>query len=269
MNYRPIDITGQTPSQPGDMPAPMLDWLPIAKLVVDDRYQRPLTSASWSAIYKIAASFHWSRFSPVLVAPIEGGLYAIIDGQHRTHAAALCGFDQVPAMAVHMTTRQQASAFTWVNGQVVRINQHQVYRAALTACEDWALRCREAVEAAGCKLMTYNASNSLKKPREIYGVMTIKTAILADQDRAVTAALSALRQADVSGRVAFWNDYVVRPLIAAAAKVPMISPERAAEALTRSDPYRVIEAAKRTGRKPVDGFTALFHRACVSLESVK
>ena len=137
------------------MPAPMLEWLPIRKLVVDDRYQRPLTGTSWAAIRKIAGAFHWSRFAPVLVAPVEGGLYAIIDGQHRTHAAALCGFTSVPAMAVHMTAREQASAFTWVNGQVLRINQHQVYRAALAAGEDWALRCRDAVEAAGCRLMTY------------------------------------------------------------------------------------------------------------------
>ena len=37
---------------------------------------------------RIAEQFDWRLFAPVIVAPIEGGLFAVIDGQHRTHAAA-------------------------------------------------------------------------------------------------------------------------------------------------------------------------------------
>jgi hypothetical protein len=72
----------------GDRNPAMLQWLALDRLVIDDAYQRPLLPGTWKSIEKIAANFQWSRFSPVLVAPIAGGLFAVIDGQHRVHAAA-------------------------------------------------------------------------------------------------------------------------------------------------------------------------------------
>ena len=45
---RPIDISGRPLLETADQPAPVLEWLPIAQLVVDDRYQRPLTRTGWS-----------------------------------------------------------------------------------------------------------------------------------------------------------------------------------------------------------------------------
>ncbi|MDF3607736.1 ParB N-terminal domain-containing protein [Paracoccus sp. DMF-8] len=137
-HFRAIDVSGQPALEPADQAAPVLDWIPIRQLVVDDRYQRPLTRAGWQTIRRIAENFRWSRFSPVLVAPMPGALWAIIDGQHRTHAAAICGHDKVPCMSVHMDTAEQAQAFADVNGTVTRITVHHVFKAALAAGENWA-----------------------------------------------------------------------------------------------------------------------------------
>ncbi len=61
----------------------MLTWVENAPMVVDDSYQRAMGSLAWRHIIAIADNFDWSKFTPVIVAPVEGGFYAIIDGQHR------------------------------------------------------------------------------------------------------------------------------------------------------------------------------------------
>src|SRR5690606_21829714 len=142
----------------------------IADLVVDDRYQRDLKTGNWAAIRRIAQQFRWSRFSPVLVAPVEGGRFAVIDGQHRTHAAAMCGHETVPCQVVQMDHAEQAASFAAVNGLVTKVSAGQVYKAALAAGTEWAVACHKAVTGAGCRLMTHNASGDAKKAGEVYAL---------------------------------------------------------------------------------------------------
>jgi ParB-like nuclease domain len=146
---RPVDI-GQrrvVPANPG--PAPVLQWIPLDRLVIDDDYQRPLGKANWAAIQKIADAFAWSRFQPLLVAPVAGGQFAVIDGQHRAHAAMLCGIPEVPAVAVQVDLAEQSSAFAWVNSQQIRVSVFHILKAALAAGEDWAVRADRCVAAGG------------------------------------------------------------------------------------------------------------------------
>ena len=67
MNLRPIDIDGRPILAASPGPAPMLQWVRVDQLVIDDAYQRPLGRANWTAIQKIAANFAWSRFHPLLI----------------------------------------------------------------------------------------------------------------------------------------------------------------------------------------------------------
>jgi hypothetical protein len=71
-----------SPFNPG--PAPILDWLKIGALVVDPTYQRNIGRRGTINIKSIAENFDWSKFAPVIVAPLEGGKFAVVDGQHRT-----------------------------------------------------------------------------------------------------------------------------------------------------------------------------------------
>lgn len=249
---RHIDVQNCAPVTPVDQPAPMLDWVPIAKIVIDDEYQRELKPNNWAAIKRIAADFHWSRFAPVLLAPIEGGLYACIDGQHRTHAAAICGFDRVPAMITTVPRSEQARAFVHVNGSQIRVSGHQVYRAALAAREDWAIACKTAVEHAGCRLMTCNASSNAKKPGEVYCIALIRKLVEGGHTEAVTAGLRALR---VYGpdKVALYADMALTPWLTAVAADPAFIDADLVAVLRKRSPYTVIEAAERyaaTERKP-------------------
>lgn len=217
---RKIDLYGR-PRTPGRKAAsPELGWLAIEDLRLDDSYQRGLAPKNWKNIEKIAADFDWARFTPILAAPIGGGLHAIIDGQHRTHAAALRGFDHVPAMVVPMTHAEQARAFAWVNGQVTAITVFHVYKAAMAAMEPWALEVTAAVEAAGCRMMTYVQATQHRKPRAIYVHGLIREHVEAGRAGLVTAVLSALSRAANGDDPGLYASATLKPLLAVLAELP-------------------------------------------------
>lgn len=244
MTHRQIDIGTRATVAADPGPAPMLQWVRIADLILDDSYQRPLGQANWKAIQRIAANFLWSQFQPLLVAPIEGGRFAIIDGQHRAHAAMLCGIAEVPAVAVQVGRAEQSRAFAWVNSQTIKVSAFHVLKAALTAEEDWALRADRAVSDAGCRLMTYHASAANKKPGEVYCVTLIRRLIDQNMDAEITAALAGLLACPAMDRPVAYSDYILRDWIPAVAETPVRNAQTLAEALALRNPFKVIEEAR-------------------------
>jgi hypothetical protein len=244
MTHRGIHVDDRPTFTPEPGPAPMLHWLPIDRLVIDEAYQRPLGRNNWSAIEKIAANFQWSRFAPVLAAPIQGGLYAVIDGQHRTHAAAMCGITDVPAMVVQVGIEEQSRAFAWVNSQTVKVTLFHVYKAALAAKEDWAIRAEAAVAVGGCRLMVYHPSAANKQPGEIYSIALMRRLVEAGRDEALTAALAALRAVPALQRTVFYTDYVLTPWIGAVIQTECFDVPTLARALEGQNPYKIIDRAK-------------------------
>ncbi|WP_157384573.1 ParB N-terminal domain-containing protein [Nitratireductor soli] len=232
-------------------PAPMLQWHKIALLVVDDRYQRELKPGNWKAIRRIAENFRWSHFSPVFVAPVEGGRFAIIDGQHRTHAAALCGFEEVPCQIVQMTLDEQAASFAAVNGMVTKVTHWQIYKAALAAGESWAEALASTALEAGCRVMTSNASTWTKKPGEIYGIRSFREVIESRPRAAVVAALKALMAAEGYGDAPeLWDTNILCPLLKALAGSPQAleSGDLATE-LEAFDIWGLIDAVEEEARR--------------------
>lgn len=249
MTHRSIDIGDRIPTEIDPGPAPMLQWVKVADLVIDDGYQRPLGPSNWKAIQRIAAHFLWSRFQPLLIAPIEGGRFAIIDGQHRAHAALLCGIDAVPAVAVMVGRQEQSRAFAWVNSQTIKVTAFQVFKAALAAGEDWAVQADDATSAAGCKLMTYNRPGKEKQAGEVYCVVLIRRLIEQGHGDAITAGLAALRACPSMDRPVAYTDFFLKDWIPAVAESPVRNLAVLAEALALKSPFKVIEAA-RAARLP-------------------
>lgn len=216
MSYRKIDVSKiGAPAEITPGSAPQLNWLEISSLVIDEAYQRDLKTDNWKAIRKIAANFRWSMFSPVFVAPIEGGAYAIIDGQHRAHAAAICGFKQVPCQIVQMSRNEQAAAFAAVNGTVTKVTAGQVLKAAVMAGEPWALRMVGIAEAGGCKVMFYNATPTNKKPTRIFALAGFRKLIECHGDT-VSEALRILTKTDGWNEDAsYWDGIFLLPVLSA------------------------------------------------------
>ncbi|OWV94247.1 hypothetical protein ATY81_12405 [Rhizobium sp. R72] len=222
MTYRKIDVSpADRPASVSPGSAPILQWIDVDNLVVDEAYQRDLRRANWLAIRKIAANFRWSMFSPVFVSPIEGGRFAIIDGQHRSHAAAMCGFSQVPCQVVHMTREEQAASFAAVNGVVTQVTPYHLLKAGIAAGEVWAVNAMAVASEAGCKLMTYYGTKDNKKPGQIYGVRGFLAVIEKRPRAAIVAALRHLREAEGYGDNAdIWDASKLFPVVMALAERP-------------------------------------------------
>lgn len=245
-HFRRIDITGMQPADLAPQPAPQMLWVEIAQLVIDDRYQRPINEGNRKAIKRIAAAFRWSRFSPVIVAPIEGGRYALIDGQHRAHAAALCGIESIPAMVALVAPEEQAQAFIEINTRQIRVGSEQVYRAALTANEPWAIACRDTVASAGCRLMTAKYTTSSKKPGQVFCVDLIRRMVNLGKADAVTNGLAALLEYE-HGATANFSNTLLSPWLSAAAETGASIPALV-DALRARKPWLVIETADRLAK---------------------
>ena len=139
-------------------PAPMLQWLDVHLLVVDDSYQRAMGSLAWRHIVSIANNFDWSKFTPVIVAPVEGGFYAIIDGQHRTTAAFLHNIKKVPCGVVQADRAQQAAAFAAINSKVTRLRHYNIFHAELQSGCPFAQRVADVATRAGVKIPRHKMS---------------------------------------------------------------------------------------------------------------
>lgn len=232
-------------------PAPMLQWIGIDKLVIDDGYQRELKGGNWTAIQRIALGFTWSRFSPVFVAPVEGGRYAIIDGQHRTHAAALCGLSEVPCQIVQMDRTEQAASFAAVNGLVTKVTIWNIYKAALVAGESWAVACRDTCADAGCTLMERNNTTEEKKPGEVYAIGLVRGFVRDGHRAAVTAVLSGLRGSAFGETADAYTNQILRPLFDAVSTRPRLlhPPRDLSGFMDDFDIYAAIDAADETAKR--------------------
>ena len=215
MSLRKIDIGNRVRLNADGFDGIELKWLDIDDLRINGRLHRELSKSNWRAIEKIAHNFSWARFSPCLVSPVDGGLYAVIDGQHRTHGAKRAGYDRVPCMVVPMGLAEQAASFSWVNGNVTKITAFHVYKAALAAQEEWAVTCRDAVEAGGCKLMGSNASAKAKKTGEIYAIKLIREHCDVGRGAVVTLGLEALTESGAADDALYFTATILRPWLSA------------------------------------------------------
>jgi hypothetical protein len=167
----------------------MLIWIETSKLVVDGAYQREIGKRGRQNVQLIAEHFDWSKFAPVIVAPVEGGLYAIVDGQHRTTAAMLRGIEQVPSQVVQADRAQQAAAYAAVNGNVTKTTPQQLFHARLAAGEEDAEAVALVCLSGGVEILRRNiiqakmavgqtqAVGALQRCLRDYGRETLITAL--------------------------------------------------------------------------------------------
>ena len=172
----------------------MLQWLEIADLVVDPSYQRPIIGSGHRNVARIAGTFSWCCFTPVVVSPIEGGRFAIIDGQHRTTAAMLVGFDKVPCQIVVAAREQQAAAFKAINCATTPIARVAVHAAAFVAGEPWAVEVADVCARADATLLRYPLPISKQTPGQTMAVGAIKQCIKRHGQNTVITAMQCVTE---------------------------------------------------------------------------
>lgn len=165
-----------------DNPAPIagkppeLRWIGIEKLVISPAYQRDIARRGGKNIRAIAASFDWSKFGTVVVAPVEGGFYAIVDGQHRVTAAAVRGIGRVPCQVIEATPSEQAAAFAAINGATTAITPLALHAALVEAGDPASVELNEICAAAGVTICRYPVPANLMKPGHTLAVGVLKKA---------------------------------------------------------------------------------------------
>jgi hypothetical protein len=174
--------------------APQLMWINIAQLVVDTSYQREITAQGKRNVRAIARAFTWCYFSPVIVAPLSGGLYAIVDGQHRTTAAALVGHPAVPCQVILAAPHEQAKAFTAVNGSVTRVHTLAMHKAAVAAGDAAAREIERVVAAGGAQVLAYPVPELKQRPGQTMAIGALRDMIREFGSEAVTLGLRSITQ---------------------------------------------------------------------------
>jgi hypothetical protein len=192
---RPISIEGfEKPKSVSAGAAPMLQWLKITDLVVDPAYQRPIVGKGRQNVDRIARAFSWSCFAPVVVSPVAGGKFAIIDGQHRTTAATLVGFDSVPCQIVIAAKEEQAAAFKAINGTTTPISIMALHAAALVACEPWAVQIAHVCACAQVELLRYPVPTDRQEPGQTMAVGAIAQCLKRYGEATLITALQCVTQ---------------------------------------------------------------------------
>lgn len=210
---RSIDTSGfkrPEATEPGS--APMLQWIPIADLVVDGRYQREIVGEGVRNVAKIAGAFRWSRFAPVVVSPVEGGRFAIIDGQHRTTAAALCGIESVPCQVVVATAGEQADAFKAINGATTRMQPMTIHAAAVVAGDPAALAIEDVCARAEVQILRYPVPLMKHKPGQTMAVVTLHRCLQTYGRDTLVSALQCVTQTENGKRGGLLVEAVIRSL---------------------------------------------------------
>lgn len=171
---------------------PELQWLRIAKLRIDPRYQREIGRRGADNIVAIVPQFKWAKFTPVVVAPIGEGLFAIIDGQHRTTAAAARGFEAVPCVIIQVDQADQADAFVAINANVTAMSPLQLHAARLAAGSKAAAELTEACAEAGVTICRYPVPANKMQPGETLAVAMLQSALEKFGRDVLVAGLSCI-----------------------------------------------------------------------------
>lgn len=173
----------------------LLKWIPITQLMVDESYQRPIDASGKRNIRRIIEAFHWSQFSPLVVSPRHGGVFAVIDGQHRAVGAKLHGgIVELPCLVMSCTPEEEARAFSTINGLVTRMHPQYLFRARIAAGDAGAVAADEAARAAGARIMPYPVAANQMKVGETLSGKTIENELGRVGRAVVIAAIEIITQ---------------------------------------------------------------------------
>lgn len=211
-------------------PAPQLQWVSTDKFVVDDAYQREIGRRGRENVLHIAEYFDWSKFAPVIVAPVEGGLYAIVDGQHRTTAAMLRGIESVPCQIVQADRAQQAAAYAAVNGNITKTTPQQLFHARLAAGDEETRAIAEICAVASVTIARHNLTASQMKTGQTQAVGALRRCLREYGRETLITALQCITET-ADGNPGFVRATIVEGLCKALHNTPW---RDAGEALLRA-----------------------------------
>lgn len=158
MAVRALELGDARPAA-SPSPRPQLEYVALADLVVNRRYQRELSERSRRLIRRIVAEFDWARLKAPNVRRHADGRCEVIDGQHTAIACATHGgIGQLPCLVQPAAgTAAHADAFVALNSVRVGVTPMQRFVAAVASGETGAVTVARAAERAGVRILRTSA----------------------------------------------------------------------------------------------------------------
>lgn len=163
-NYRPVpEITFKVRPKPAGEVGRFIT-APIAGLVVDGRYQRVFQPKNESRVRDLATHWNWGLYTPIILADLGSGKYAIIDGQHRAAAALSIGINELPAWVTRADEVEQAKAFLAINASPTRVDSLQLWHSRHAAGDYDAVMLWDVCKRAGVEISRYPVAAAFRQP---------------------------------------------------------------------------------------------------------
>lgn len=176
-------------------------WIEISRLRVDPDYQRHILDSGRANIRRMIEEFSWLKFGTLVVSSRPGGVYAVIDGQHRATAAKLHGgIEAVPCLIHKASVQEEAWAFFATNGNVTRVHALQSFRARVAAGDKAARNLVDICNSCGVVLAGYPKADL--EPGETMALGTIQSIVKRLGADVLVASCKLLRRADSTAGLA-------------------------------------------------------------------
>nr|WP_185985613.1 DUF6551 family protein [Aureimonas mangrovi] len=149
-------------SLPDLAPAAVPEWRPEFRwvdpriLLVDDAYQRGLSSRSVSLIRRVVGQWSFAAFKPPVVVDVEGSLH-VVDGQHTAIAAASHPeIVTIPVMVIEAAAANaRADAFVRHNRDRIAVTPMHLHHAMVLAGDEDAQTIAQVCERAGATILRH------------------------------------------------------------------------------------------------------------------
>jgi hypothetical protein len=122
----------------------------------------------------------------------RGRKFAIIDGQHRTTAAAILGIECVLCQVVIAAQEEQAAAFKAINAVTTPISQMALHAAALVANEPLAIQIAHVCACADVELLRYPVAVDKQRPGQTMAAGAIARCLKQYGEATLIAALQCV-----------------------------------------------------------------------------
>lgn len=135
------------------------DLLPLDRLFVDKRYQRPLTTF----VEKVTKHYNPALVGTLIVSEREDSRFAVIDGQTRWEGMKHNGEEVAPCLVYEGLTREaEAELFADLQTERRGMATYLRFRAALVAKREEAVEISKIVTGAGFDLGVQETPHTIK-----------------------------------------------------------------------------------------------------------
>lgn len=226
---------GDTPQDDGRRSWPYrFEMVPLEALVVDERYQRPLTNF----VETVTREYDPALVGTLIVSERARGKMAVIDGQTRMEGMRANGETSAPCLVYsNLTPAQEAQLFSDLQTKRRGMATYLRFRAALVAEQEEALGIAAIVREAGFELDVEETPHTIKAISALEGVYRRDPALLVTVMAVIAAAWP---DPDTEART---SADIIRGLAAFLARERKVDVERLRDRLAATEPRTIRHRA--------------------------